>query len=107
MTGNAVGTLQLQARNSGSSNWSTVFTKSGDQGSAWKTATASLGANVEQVRLVVNTTSSWQGDIAVDAFEITEGGSTGGSGCTNGVSSFPYAEGFENTLGQWSQNSGD
>lgn len=106
MTGNAVGTLQLQARTSGSSNWSTVFTRSGDQGSSWRTATANLTASVEQLRLVVNTSSSWQGDIAVDAFEIEEGGSSG-SGCANGVSSFPYAEGFENTLGQWSQNSGD
>ncbi len=106
MTGNAVGTLQLQARNAGSSNWSTVFTQSGDQGSSWRTATASLSANTEQLRLVVNTTDSWQGDIAVDSFEIEEGGSSG-SGCTNGVSNFPYSEGFENTLGQWSQNTSD
>ncbi|MDG5491174.1 immunoglobulin-like domain-containing protein [Psychroserpens sp. SPM9] len=31
--------------------------------------------------------------------------STGG--CSGGVSSFPYTEGFENTLGAWSQGSGD
>ncbi|MEE2802433.1 MAG: M43 family zinc metalloprotease [Bacteroidota bacterium] len=108
MTGNAVGTLELQSRNAGSSSWSTLFTQSGDQGASWKTANATLSSNVEQLRLVVNTTNSWQGDIAVDAISISEGGSSGGgSGCANGVSSFPYSEGFENTLGQWSQNNTD
>lgn len=32
---------------------------------------------------------------------------TGPPVCTTTVSSFPYVEGFENTLGQWSQGSGD
>ncbi len=35
----------------------------------------------------------------------TAGGSSGG--CTGGVASFPYNEGFENTLGAWTQDSGD
>ena len=29
------------------------------------------------------------------------------SGCSGGVSSFPYSEGFENTLGAWTQSSSD
>ncbi len=29
------------------------------------------------------------------------------TGCTGGVSSYPYSEGFENTLGAWSQDTGD
>ncbi|WP_109302717.1 reprolysin-like metallopeptidase [Aquimarina sp. AU474] len=33
--------------------------------------------------------------------------SSGGSNCTGGISSYPYAEGFENTLGTWTQGSGD
>ncbi|WP_298314471.1 S8 family serine peptidase [uncultured Aquimarina sp.] len=36
----------------------------------------------------------------------TAGGSTG-SGCTSGISSFPYNEGFENTLGAWTQSTAD
>ncbi len=32
---------------------------------------------------------------------------TGGSGCTNGITAFPYNEGFESGLGGWSQGSGD
>ncbi|GAA4274226.1 zinc-dependent metalloprotease family protein [Aquimarina gracilis] len=34
-------------------------------------------------------------------------GGTGGNGCTSGISSFPYNEGFENTLGAWTQDTGD
>ncbi len=33
--------------------------------------------------------------------------SSGGTACTGGISSFPYAEGFENTLGAWTQGTGD
>ncbi|RKE98898.1 immunoglobulin-like domain-containing protein [Ichthyenterobacterium magnum] len=29
------------------------------------------------------------------------------SGCSGGISSFPYSEGFENTLGAWTQSSSD
>ncbi|WP_299258796.1 S8 family serine peptidase [uncultured Aquimarina sp.] len=36
----------------------------------------------------------------------TTGGSTGG-GCASGISSFPYNEGFENTLGSWTQSTAD
>ncbi|NQY29400.1 MAG: M4 family metallopeptidase [Flavobacteriaceae bacterium] len=32
---------------------------------------------------------------------------SGGSGCTSGITSFPYTEGYENTLGTWTQSSGD
>lgn len=30
-----------------------------------------------------------------------------GSGCTSGVSSFPYSQSFENTIGAWTQATGD
>ncbi|WP_299098055.1 immunoglobulin-like domain-containing protein [uncultured Winogradskyella sp.] len=30
-----------------------------------------------------------------------------GSGCTSGISSFPYSESFENTFGAWTQATGD
>ncbi|MEZ4792267.1 MAG: M12 family metallo-peptidase [Gelidibacter sp.] len=29
------------------------------------------------------------------------------TGCSGGISSFPYSEGFENTLGAWTQSTGD
>jgi len=32
---------------------------------------------------------------------------SGGSGCTSGITSFPYSQSFENTLGAWTQSSSD
>ncbi|WP_271768640.1 S8 family serine peptidase [Aquimarina algiphila] len=47
----------------------------------------------------------------VEDYTIIIGTSTGGgggnTGCTSGISSFPYNEGFENTLGAWTQSSAD
>ena len=43
----------------------------------------------------------------VAAFKVTEGGGNNGSGCDNGIASFPYSESFENTLGDWTQSSDD
>jgi hypothetical protein len=37
----------------------------------------------------------------------TDGGGGGGNGCAGGISSFPYNEGFENSLGAWTQSSDD
>ncbi|NHN26949.1 T9SS type A sorting domain-containing protein [Flavobacterium jejuense] len=37
--------------------------------------------------------------------EYSDGG--GGTTCSTTITSFPYSEGFENTLGAWSQGSGD
>ncbi|WP_081740459.1 S8 family serine peptidase [Aquimarina pacifica] len=41
------------------------------------------------------------------AISVTTTGGGTGSGCTTGISSFPYNQGFENTLGNWTQSSSD
>ncbi|MDH7446538.1 reprolysin-like metallopeptidase [Aquimarina sp. 2201CG14-23] len=38
---------------------------------------------------------------------VTTDAGTPNTGCTGGISSFPYSEGFESGLGSWSQASGD
>ncbi len=43
---------------------------------------------------------------ASSVVNVTTAGGTG-AGCTSGISAFPYNEGFENTLGAWSQSTGD
>lgn len=43
---------------------------------------------------------------ASTTLNVTTAGSTG-TACTSGVSTFPYNEGFENTLGVWSQSTAD
>ncbi len=44
---------------------------------------------------------------ASSALNITTAGGGTGTGCTSGITAFPYTEGFENTLGAWSQSTGD
>ena len=72
MTGNAVGTIRLEAREDSSQTWTEIWTLSGDQGSAWQNATVSLaGYNAStQLRFRATTAASWQGDIAIDGFSI-------------------------------------
>ncbi len=49
----------------------------------------------------------------VEDYTVNITGSGGGdpdpdpSGCTTGISSFPYNQGFENTIGSWTQSSND
>ncbi|AXT54542.1 T9SS type A sorting domain-containing protein [Aquimarina sp. MMG015] len=77
MTGNAVGTLNVEARTNNTGNWSSVFTRSGDQGADWNAASVDLSAyagnSSVQLRLNVVTGTSWQGDITIDDLSITNG----------------------------------
>lgn len=87
MLGSAVGTVSLQASTDGSS-WATVWTLSGDQGSAWNSQTVDLSsyAGQSEVRLRFNATtaSSWQGDICIDGLGLEDNtGGGGGPTCTD------------------------
>ncbi len=76
MTGNAVGTIRLEASTNSGISWTEVWSKSGNQGADWQTATVNLDAYVGgTVKLRFNGTSgnSWQGDIAIDDLMISEG----------------------------------
>ncbi|MEO0900037.1 MAG: S8 family serine peptidase, partial [Bacteroidota bacterium] len=86
MLGNAVGTLTLQASTDGS-NWTSVWSESGTQGSAWNSTTVSLSAYAGQsevrLRYVGTTANSWQGDMCIDNLSLVDAGSGGGGGCTD------------------------
>jgi hypothetical protein len=74
MTGNSVGTIRLEAREDGSQSWTEVWSQSGDQGAAWIEAIVDLGqysGDTVQLRFRATTNTSWQGDIAIDAFNIS------------------------------------
>ena len=79
------GTLDLEASTDGST-WTSIWSLTGDQGSAWNSATVSLNSytNESEVRLRFNGVSgtTWQGDIAIDAIGI-DGTGGGGGGCTD------------------------
>ncbi|MTI21076.1 T9SS type A sorting domain-containing protein [Fulvivirga sp. RKSG066] len=78
MTGNAVGTIALEVSNDNGNNWVSVWSRSGDQGSAWNNADIDLSSyagGTLLLRFNGVSGSSWQGDIAIDNF-----GLSGGSG---------------------------
>ncbi|WP_299248937.1 T9SS type A sorting domain-containing protein [uncultured Aquimarina sp.] len=77
MVGNAVGTLNIEARTNNTGNWTSVFSRSGAQGTDWNEANVDLSAyagnSSVQLRLNVVTGTSWQGDITIDDLSITNG----------------------------------
>lgn len=75
-TGNSVGTNRLEVRKDGEQTWTEIWSQSGDQGANWIEADVSLAAYASstiQMRFRATTSASWQGDMAIDAFEITTG----------------------------------
>ncbi|WP_040281873.1 T9SS type A sorting domain-containing protein [Psychroserpens damuponensis] len=103
------GKIDLEASDDNGVSWSTIWSSSGNLGNVWLAANVDIssysGGNL-QLRFNRNIGSTWQADIAIDNVSITENTSTISS-CSGGINSFPYSEGFENTLGDWTQSSLD
>ncbi|MDH7448160.1 T9SS type A sorting domain-containing protein [Aquimarina sp. 2201CG14-23] len=81
MLGSNINSLAVEARTDNSGNWTSVFSRSGVQGSNWNTASVDLsayaGEGSVQLRLNVvtgNGSQGWQSDIAIDDLSITNGG---------------------------------
>lgn len=107
---NDMGSIDLEASDDNGSSWTSVWNSTGNQGNSWLTANVDLSTYVGgtvQLRFNRITGGTWQADIAIDDINISEGGSTGGNGCSGGITSYPYTESFENTLGDWTQSSAD
>jgi len=78
-----MGNLKLEASTNNGSSWTTIWSKSGNQGNSWKLATVDLSSylgGTVKFRFNGVTGTTWQGDMAVDAFSISGGGSS--SACT-------------------------
>jgi hypothetical protein len=105
-----MGTIDLEISSDNGATWNSIWNESGNKGNSWRTATINLNAYVGgsvQLRYNRITGSTWQADIALDNVQITNGGGAGTSECVAEITSFPYTESFENTLGSWSQSSSD
>lgn len=93
-----VGTLVLEASTDGSS-WTSLWSITGDQGSAWQDATVSLSAysTATELRLRFRGTSgsSWDGDICVDDIRVGAASGGGGNNCTTTITAFPYTQNFD------------
>lgn len=75
MLGSAVGTVKLEATTDGTS-WSTVWTRSGNRGESWISTYVNLSAyasTTTKFRFVVQSSTSWQGDICIDRMRIYNG----------------------------------
>lgn len=105
MYGAAMGTLSLQVSTDNGATWSTQWTLSGDQGTAWGNATVDLSAYSGTIQLRFNgvTGSNYTGDMSVDNVKVRAATS---STCT-AISSFPYNESFESGTGSWVQETTD
>lgn len=94
MYGSQMGSLDFQISLNNSNSWTTVWTRSGDQGNNWLTASINLSsyssASIVQFRFVGTTGSGALSDIAIDKIRIT------GSSCGNVANTvLPFFEGFE------------
>jgi hypothetical protein len=105
-----MGSIDLEASDDNGATWTSIWNSTGNKGNSWLTADVNLGAYVGgsvQLRFNRLTGSTWQADIAIDDVSLSEGGNTGSNGCSGGITSYPYTEGFENTLGAWTQSTAD
>ncbi len=94
MYGSSMGTINLQASTDGTS-WTTLWTKSGDQGNSWYDASVSLssyyGTSV-QLRYVATTANSYRSDFAIDNISVTTGSTPTGTDLTLTITFDNYPE---------------
>jgi len=104
-----MGELNLEVSVDGGA-WSTIWSRTGNQGDVWLSASINLNAytSSSEVKFRFNGTTgtTWQGDMAVDAVSV-HGEVVSGPTCSATITSFPYNESYENTLGAWTQDSDD
>lgn len=88
MVGSAINSLVVEARTDNTGTWTSVFSKTGAQGTGWNTADVDLSAYAGKasVQLRFNAvtgsgTSGWQSDIAIDAIGIQNGTTNPPTGC--------------------------
>lgn len=105
MYGATIGTLRFQVSTNNGTSWTTLWTRTGDQGNSWKTAIVNVSSYINtngvRFRFHGTTGTSFTGDIAIDGISIY---TIAISRC---ISSYPYSEGWETGLGIWSQSTAD
>ncbi|WP_452602834.1 M36 family metallopeptidase [Pontimicrobium sp. MEBiC06410] len=101
------GRVDLEASSDDGATWTSLWNQTGNQGNQWNTVSINLSAYVGgsvQLRFNRVTGGTWQSDFALDNARLIAGG--GNSGCVGGETA-PYNEGFESSIGLWTQASGD
>jgi len=101
------GRVDLEASSDDGATWTSLWNQTGNQGNQWNTVSINLSAYAGgsvQLRFNRITGGTWQSDFALDNAQLIAGG--GSSGCVGGQTA-PYAEGFESSIGLWTQAGGD
>ncbi|MBN2867286.1 MAG: DUF5011 domain-containing protein, partial [Flavobacteriaceae bacterium] len=104
----SMGSLALQASDNNGATWTNVWSQLGNQGNSWQTATVDLSAYVGgtvQLRFNGVTGTTWQGDMAVDAINLSTSGG-GNTGCSNATLSITFDNYPEETAWTLTNNSG-
>ncbi|MFK7782008.1 immunoglobulin-like domain-containing protein, partial [Psychroserpens sp.] len=104
-----MGSIDLEVSDDDGASWSSIWNSSGNLGNSWQTANVNLNAYVGgsiQLRFNRITGSTWQADIAIDDVSLSEG-EVIVSGCSGGITAYPYAESFESNFGGWTQSGAD
>jgi hypothetical protein len=104
---NDMGSIELEISDDDGSTWTSIWSKTGNQGNSWLLVNIDLSAYAGgslQMRFNRLTGSTWQADIAIDNVNLSNG--VGSIGCVGGAS-IPYTESFESSIGAWTQSSND
>ncbi len=84
---NNFGSLDLEASNDEGATWTSLWSRSGNQGNSWQTASVDLAAYLGtgvQLRFNRVTGTTWRADAAIDNISLTAGDGGPGDGCATG-----------------------
>ena len=107
MYGTSMGTLKVEISSNGSS-WTSLWTKSGNQGNSWQEAVidlSSYGGTTRYIRFNGLTGSSYTSDMAIDNIIFAEASSSGGGGNVtfsdeNYIYTRTYRQAYSSSLSQ-------
>ncbi len=104
-----MGSIDLEISDDDGDTWTSLWNQTGNQGNQWLTVNIDLSAYVGggiQLRFNRFVGSTWQADIAIDDIGLIDGEIVVNS-CSGGITAYPYSEGFEGSIGAWTQSTAD
>ncbi len=106
---NDMGSIDLEISDDDGATWTSIWNQTGNQGNQWLTVNVNLNAYVGggiQLRFNRLTGGTWQADIAIDDIGLIDSEVVVNS-CSGGITAYPYSQGFEGSIGDWSQSTSD
>jgi len=104
-----MGRIDLEVSEDAGVTWTSLWNETENKGNSWQIAIVDLSAYIGggiQLRFNRFVGSTWQADIAIDNVSLVDEEITI-SNCSGGITNYPYAESYENTLGAWTQSTND